>query len=218
MSRLALNTPILVMPYGYPGSGKTTFAAELSNHISAVHLYADKIRNELFEKPRYDAAENQVVNHIMLYMAEEFLKAGLSVIYDNDLSKKKDRKILKELASDCKGKSMLAWLQIDVESSFHRVSNRDRRKISDKFALPMDRQSFNDAIHRMQNPESDEDFLVLSGKHSFLMQKSTLMKRLFDMNLLPADTMASNIVKPGMINLIPTAGRVDMARRNISIH
>lgn len=218
MSRLALNTPILVMPYGYPGSGKTTLGSELTNHINAVHLYADKIRNELFEKPRYDSAENQVIAHIMLYMAEEFLKSGISVIYDNDLSKKKDRKILKELAAECKVKNLLVWLQIDIDSAFSRVSNRDRRKSSDRYAVPMDKQSFNSVINLMQNPDADEDFLVLSGKHSFLMQKSTLMKRLFDMNLLPADTMASNIVKPGMINLIPAAGRVDMSRRNISIH
>ena len=218
MSRLTLNKPVILYLYGYPGSGKTTFASELVQHINAVHLYADQIRHDLFEKPRYDASEDQIIDHLMQYMSEQFIKSGISVIYDTDLFLKKDRKHVKQLAADMNIKSILLWLQIDIDSAFARVSNRDRRKSKDQYSIPLDNQKFEHITATMQNPEHDEDYLVLSGKHSFPMQKSSIMKRLFDMNLLPSDTMAANIVKPGMINLIPTAGRVDYTRRNISIH
>lgn len=218
MSKLSLNKPIIVYLYGYPGAGKSTFASEFINHINAVHLYADQIRHDLFEKPRFDESENQIIQHLMEYMSEQFIKSGISVIYDADFSKKKDRKHMKQLAGDLNTKSILLWLQIDVDSAFERVSKRDRRKVKDQYSLPIDKQKFNQIISEMQNPSQDEDYVVLSGKHSFPMQKSSIMKRLFDMNLLPSESMAANIVKPGMINLIPTAGRVDYTRRNISIH
>lgn len=80
MSKVSPTKPILVMLYGYPGAGKTHFARELSATMGAAHVHGDRIRGELFEEPRYDQQENEIVKHLMLYMTEEFLGAGLSVI------------------------------------------------------------------------------------------------------------------------------------------
>ena len=92
---------------------------------------------------------------------------------------------------------------------------RDKRRIDDKFARPFDRTGFDSYITGMQNPRQEENFVVLSGKHSFPMQRSTLVRRLYDMNLIDAESTSSNVTKPGMVNLVPT--RTDLARRNIRI-
>jgi hypothetical protein len=71
----------------------------------------------------------------------------------------------------------------------------------------------------MQNPEG-EDYLVISGKHTFDTQKNAVINRLYQMGLIGSDTIQHTITKPGLINLIPNphAGRVDLTRRNISIN
>ena len=72
----------------------------------------------------------------------------------------------------------------------------------------------------MQNPIESENYIVISGKHTFNTQKSAVTKRLYEIGLLRADSVSTVVVKPGMVNLVPNpaAGRVDMSRRNISIY
>ena len=38
---------MIIQVIGLPGSGKTTFAKELSSRINAIHLNADEVRAEL---------------------------------------------------------------------------------------------------------------------------------------------------------------------------
>ena len=217
MSKLVLNKPLLLVLYGLPGAGKTTFARQFCEAVQAVHIQADRIRAELFEKPRYDKAENQVVDHLVDYMMQEFLNAGVSVVYDAEVVRSGQRRVLREVARKAHAQYMLAWFQIDVESSFGRISKRDRRTIDSKYARDLNRTEYDAYIAAMQHPGKDEDFVVLSGKHSFAMQRSPLMKRLFELNMINAENVSSGVIKPGMVNLVPDAGRVDMSRRNITI-
>lgn len=203
------------MMYGFPGSGKTYFARQLSDSLKAVHVSSDRIRGELFEKPRYDNQENQIVEHLTHYMAEEFLNAGVSVIYDMYVARFPQRRALRDLAAKVHAKPILLWFQVDHDTAFGRIMKRDKRRIDDKYARPFDRTGFDAYITGMQNPRKEEDFVVLSGKHSFPMQRSTLVRRLYDMNLVDAGSTSSNVTKPGMVNLIPS--RADLARRNIRI-
>jgi hypothetical protein len=71
----------------------------------------------------------------------------------------------------------------------------------------------------MQNPGPDEDFLVVSGKHSFVTQKNAILNRLYQKGLIKARSVQSHVTKPELVNLVPNlqAGRVDMTRRNINI-
>lgn len=217
MAKLELTKPVLIMLYGFPGAGKSYLAKNLCSNLRATHVHGDKIRYQLFDQPRYDRAENEIVDHLMTYMTEEFLSAGVSVIFDTNAIKKGQRRALRDIARKKKAEHLLVWLQIDADSAFQRVSQRDRRRTEDKHAQPLDRLLFNEIIGRMQNPGLDEDYVVLSGKHSYPMQRSSLIKKLYDMKLIKPDAAAANVVKPGLINLVPTAGRVDMSRRNISI-
>lgn len=173
--------------------------------------------HQLFETPRYDRAENEIVDHLMEYMTEEFLDAGVSVVFDTNAIKKGQRRVLRDIARKKKAQHVLVWLQIDPDSAFARVSQRDRRKNEDKHAQPLDRPLFDEIAARMQNPGHDEDYIVLSGKHSYPMQRTAIVKKLYDLKLIKPESVSANVVKPGLVNLVPTAGRVDMTRRNITI-
>ncbi len=218
MSKIVLNKPLLIMLYGFPGAGKTHFARQLTETVSAAHIQGDRIRAQLFEQPRYDKQENEIVSHLMEYMAEEFLNAGVSVVFDANALRLVQRRSLRDIARRAKAEHLLIWLQIDQESAYGRVSRRDRRRADDKYAAPYDQKSFQAYIAAMQNPQNEE-YVVISGKHTFNTQRSAVVKRLYELGLITADSASTNVVKPGLVNLIPNpaAGRVDMTRRNIVI-
>ena len=211
--------PLLIMLYGYPGSGKSYVARQLASNIQAAHVQGERIRNELFEHPRYDKQENDVIAQLMDYMTQEFLGAGMSVIYDTNALRSAQRHSLREMARKSHAQPLVVWLQIDVESAFLRTQRRDRRKADDRYSTSIDRTMFDNVLSYMQNPSAIEDYVVISGKHVFTTQLSAIVKKLHDMNLLTGEDINSKLAKPGLVNLVPNpnSGRGDMKRRNIII-
>jgi predicted kinase len=217
--KISTTKPTLIMLYGYPGAGKTYFARQLSEDIQLAHVQADRIRHELFESPRYDKQENDAIEQLMDYMTEEFLSAGVSVVYDTNAARFNKRRFLRDVARHKKAEVLLVWLQVDIESAFVRSIKRDRRKADDKYAQQLDRTTFDSLMHTMQNPQITEDYIVLSGKHSFSSQRNAIMKRLEERKLILPSDQNPKIARPNMVNRIPQPqeGRVDDSRRSITI-
>lgn len=219
MNKLELIKPTLILLYGFPGAGKTYLARQLCEDLHAAHVQGDRIRYELFEQPRYDQQENDIVEHLMNYMTEEFLSHGMSVVYDANAARLTQRRNLREMARKAKAQTCLIWLQIDIESAYARIAKRDRRKTDDHYAAHLDRANYEQIIGRMQNPTLTEDFIVISGKHTYQTQRSAVVKKLFDQGLLSTGDANTRLAKPELVNLIPNpmGGRVDPSRRNIVI-
>lgn len=218
MAKIIPAKPFLLLLYGFPGSGKTYFARQLSENVRAAHLQADRIRSELFEEPRYDKRENEIVTQLMDYMAEEFLTAGVSVVYDTNAMRARQRHDLRALARRGGAKPLVVWFQMDPDTAFARNVKRDRRRADDKYATKWDRTSFEGVISGMQNPTAIDDYVVVSGKHLFSTQQSAVVRKMRELGILSADDASSRTIKPGLVNLVPKGpGRVDMTRRNISV-
>ncbi|MEO6513996.1 MAG: ATP-binding protein [Candidatus Saccharimonadales bacterium] len=219
MAKTVPTKPLLIMLYGFPGAGKTYFARQFCESVQAAHVQGDRIRSELFENPRYDKEENQVVMQLMNYMAEEFLNAGISVVYDTNAARAIQRHALREVARKSGAKPLLVWFQVDTESSYLRSNKRDRRKSDDRYSVPLNRPMFNDQAGQMQNPVTTEDYIVISGKHTYQTQYAAVSHKLRELGLYGMDDGNAHMVKPGLVNLVPSqqAGRVDMKRRNIMI-
>jgi predicted kinase len=218
MSKVELSQPVLIYYYGFPGAGKSYVSRNLATVLKIAHINSDRIRNELFQTPRYDNQENAIVAHLMTYMTEEFLSAGVSVIYDVNVGRTAQRRKLRELAKKHKADHLMVWLQIDPETAFYRTQNRDRRTSDDRFAQNHTQDSFNHNIAAMQNPQAEE-YLVISGKHSFTTQKGAIINRLYQTGLISSENVQGNVTKPELVNLVPNphTGRVDFSRRNITI-
>lgn len=218
MNKVSLSKPVLITLYGFPGSGKTYVSRQLSDELSIPHLSADRIRAELFEQPSYSRQENKIVEHLMKFMTQEFLKAGISVIFDINAFRQSQRIDLRNLARVNGADSLLIWIQIDPESALARVTSRDRRTSDDRYSMEHNENSFTALASGMQHP-NNEDYLVISGKHNFATQRSAILNKLFQRGLVGSGAVQKNVTKPGLVNLVPNpkAGRVDMDRRNIVI-
>lgn len=217
MAKLYPAKPFLLMFYGFPGAGKTYFARQFTENVQSAHLQADKIRAELFEQPRYDKQENDIVNQLMDYMTEEFLSAGLSVVYDVNAMRSGQRRALRDLAFKYHATPILVWFQMDIDTAFGRNNKRDRRRADDKYAASWDRTSYESIIGHMQNPSAAEAPTVISGKHLFNMQQSAVISKMRQIGVMSSDDANTQIIKPGLVNLVPNQGRVDMTRRNVII-
>lgn len=219
MSKVVLQKPLLIALYGFPGSGKSYVARQLSDSLQLAHVSADRIRAELFDTPRFDRDENAVVTHLMNYMSEEFLSAGISVVYDTNAARASQRFSLRELARKTKANYLLIWLQIDADSAFARIQRRDRRTQDDRYAMEHTEDSFKEAASLMKNPLNNEDYLVISGKHPFMTQRTAIISRLYQTGQVSSGDIQSSITKPELVNLVPNpkAGRVNLERRNIII-
>jgi predicted kinase len=213
-------SPIIIYFFGIPGSGKSYVAHQLSNLTGAAHISAERLRYELFETPQHDKSEHQLIGQLMNYMTEEFIKSGVSVIYDMSASRLTDRKAIRELAKKLHTKELVIWLQVDIDTAWARSKKRDRRKAEDKYASDLTPDLFKQYVRIMQNP-NNEDYLVVSGKHQFNSQKNAILRRLLDMNVLKIESLTPHIPKPELTNLVSRAqvqsGRVDYSRRNISV-
>lgn len=212
--------PLLVLLYGFPGAGKTHFARQLSENLSCAHVHGDKIRFELFEEPRYDRQENGIVTQLMQYMSEEFLSAGINVIYDTNAMRRSTRASLREMARKKGAKTVIVWFQMDAETAFDRTQKRDRRKADDKYAMNYSQEMFKRYITHMQHPEATEDYVVVSGRHTYPSQQTSFFKKLIELGHIQHVQAQDKVAMPGLVNLVPrnsVGGRVDMSRRNINI-
>lgn len=211
--------PILVLLYGFPGAGKTHFSRQLSENLASAHVHGDRIRFELFEQPQYDRQENGIVTQLMQYMTEEFLSAGINVIYDVNAMRKSQRASLREMARKKGAKTITVWFQMDADTAFDRTQKRDRRKADDKYAMEYTRDMFRRYITHMQQPEVTEDYIVVSGKHTYPSQQTSFFKKLMELGFIDTQNAQTKVAMPGLVNLIPRmpTGRVDMTRRNINI-
>ncbi len=220
MSKNKLKHPVLIYLYGIPGSGKSLLSHNLNTELGVAIISADRLRYELFEDPRHDKTEIQIISQLMNYMAEEFLKAGISVVYDMSVSRFSDRKELREMAKKLHAKEMMIWIQVDIETAWTRSRTRDKRKAEDKYSHVLNPEQFKQYIRIMQNPRN-ESYIVVSGKHQFASHKAIIMRRLLEMGVLDSSSAAHTLAKPELVNLVSRAqaqaGRVDYSRRNISV-
>ena len=219
MAKLVPNKPFLLLFYGFQGSGKTYFARQFAENVEVAHVQADRIRYELFEKPTYSKQENAIVLQIMNYMVEEFLKVGVSVLYDMNAMRIVQRQALRTLARKSGAEAVLVWQQIDPESASTRALKRDRRKTDDRYGMQPDYTTFKKIAGGMQNPQRTEEYIVTSGKHVFATQFTAVLRHLYQHGIITADHSTLKVAMPNLVNLVPNpnAGRVDMSRRNITI-
>ncbi|HEX5796887.1 MAG TPA: ATP-binding protein [Candidatus Saccharimonadales bacterium] len=219
-SKIQVKKPFILILYGYPGSGKSTFARQFAKEINnTIHIHSDKIRTELGGKLKRKGIDTpEVYEALVEYMTKEFLASGFNVLLDVSVPRRSDRRKIRNLAYANNAKLVMAWLQIDADTAFDRLRKRDKRKVNDRYAKSYTRAEFESVVNNSQNPD-DEEYVVISGKHTFSTQKNAVFKKLEELKVLTHSQIIVRKIRPELVNLIPQSmrGREDIKRRDISI-
>lgn len=190
------------MLVGLPGSGKTYLAEQLARKLNMAFVSNDRIRSELFEKPNYTPEEEGVVKHMMFMMTEEYLRAGLPVVYDGSANKVKERLELRTLARKVKADPVVIWQQVDPEACFSRLQKRAKEAGHEA----PNKKAFVEAAKTMQTPVNEKP-IVVSGKHVFAGQFQSVLRSLFEARLIADDKLRAKIPVPGLVNLVTSKSR-----------
>jgi predicted kinase len=126
----------LIITHGYSGSGKSTMACQLAEHIGAFQLRSDIERKRLFG---YDAKAqtNSGINDglysqqatVKIYqylkeLAKALLDAGFPVIIDAAFLKAEQRELFRQLAADCGVPFHIVTFQASEKELCRRISQR----------------------------------------------------------------------------------------------
>lgn len=157
-----MTTPKLYLFVGYPGAGKTTVAKVIHEETGAVHLWADKIRRERFDRPAYSHAENLQLYAHLNELTGELLEAGNSVLFDTNFNFYKDRDHLRHIAVQHGAEVVLVWLTTPRELARHRATephHQDHHRVLGT----MSPEEFDRMAANLQPPTPDEHAIELDG-------------------------------------------------------
>lgn len=172
--------PILLVMFGYPGSGKTYFSERLAKHEGFVHLNADRTRLMIFTEPKYTLEEHRVVFRFMDYLAKEFLQHGVSVIYDANFNFRKSRRGMEKLASKVGATYRLVCIKTEEEKALKRLGKRAKVKDAKKKEIyrPIDQKVFMQLKSQMEMPMKSEKVIAIDGHSTFSEQLKSFHKQL----------------------------------------
>lgn len=169
------NAPLLVVFLGFPGSGKTYFATRLAEKLQAVTLNSDAMRLAMFgsleriehirqtDRPRLYVD----VFGVMDYAAIQALRAGHTVIYDAQQTKRRDRKHVEELAASVGAIPVLVWIKTSPQVALRRGQKREARADSHQYDAAKMKMLVERFSKVTDMPEPGENVIEVSGEVPF---------------------------------------------------
>lgn len=168
MKSLQLSKPHLVVMVGLPGAGKTFFANHFAETFHAPLVSWQSIRTELFNEPTYGKDEDAIVERIASLQLGELLKTGATILYEGNSLVYAHRQALVKHATEQGYDVLFVWVQTDPATARSRAL-KQRRLTPDEF----DAQS-----RRFTALKSTEQYIVISGKHTYASQLKIVLRRL----------------------------------------
>lgn len=163
---------------GLPGSGKSFFARQFADLYGLPRISEDRIRFELFEKPLFNEDEADIINRVSFYMLEQTMQTERTVVFEGSALTAAQRSEAYELARQNGYRTLVVWLQTDIETSAQRAATRDRRNPDSKYAFEVDKSTFNKVKDTLERPGEKETVVVVSGKHAFKSQCLTVLRKI----------------------------------------
>lgn len=186
-----MDQPLLIVFLGFPGSGKTYFSRQLAEKIQAVTLNSDAMRLAMFgslekidEIRRTDNARLYVdVFGTMDYAARQALKAGYSVVYDAQQTKRENRRSIEKIARESGAIPVLVWIKTSREVALKR--GQEREAAADSHQYDAEKMAY--LIDRFESvtdlPEEGENVIEISGEVPFEEQYAVFTEAVKDFQL-----------------------------------
>ena len=114
----------LVIVCGLPGSGKTTTAMELAARRRGVRLNPDEWLSAL-DLSLWDAPMRARVESLQWTLAQDFLRAGATVIIEWGTWAREERDVLRVRARELGATVELRFLDVPMDELWRRIRERD---------------------------------------------------------------------------------------------
>lgn len=174
---ITVKKPILFYTIGYPGSGKTTLASQLSQTTGAIHLHADKIGVQIYQIPTFSEAERQYILQEMDWLATNYLRDGTSVIYDANINTRAERDHIRMLAQKLDSEAVGIWVKTPTKIAEQRLKIPKKVEGSNMQIVANERflhHSFDECMKRFEMPDEQEQILIIPGTSLYTDQLTYL--------------------------------------------
>ena len=119
---------------GLPGTGKSHFAAALSQRVPCLVLGSDRLRKILVSRPVYSREEHQRVFDAAHTLLEELLAQGYRVIFDATNLTERAREPLHEIAARTRSRLILVHFDAPPHVVRRRLARRSQGRASDSYS------------------------------------------------------------------------------------
>jgi len=187
MKSLSLSQPHIIAIVGTPGSGKTFFADKFSDTFNTPFINKDKITP--LSKDTKSAAM------LISYQVEELLKTHQSFILEGMSDTRTERMILKRFARKAGYEIIFVWVQTDPTTAKSRATRENTE---------MNPEEYDRILKRFASPDSTEEHIVISGKHTYATQAKVVLKKLSGprAEIVSRATIPTRPTKPGHRNIV----------------
>jgi len=196
MKSLSLSRPLIIFVIGLPGAGKSFFARQFAETFNAPIVSYDYLRYQMFPEPAFSFDEDTLVSQIAGNEFSELLKTQRTLIMDGGNNNYADRQTLMRMAKKAGYGSLIVWVQTDERSAHFRATNRKPKRDGDKLNVSMTDEAFDNAKAAFMKPGKGEDYVVISGKHTYSTQAKVVLRR-FVTTQEPAATTPPPATQPG---------------------
>jgi predicted kinase len=120
---------MMIIVFGLPGTGKSTFARALASQRASTHLNTDVIRSQAGLRGQYDAATKAKVYQLLFENTEQLIKEKKEVILDGTFYTAALRKPYQALAIQYQ--QPLIWIQTTASEATVRERVSKKRVFSE---------------------------------------------------------------------------------------
>lgn len=153
--------PTLYLFVGFPGAGKSHVARLIAERTGAVHLWADIVRQRMFEKPCHSHTESKQLYDRLNAETRELLINGTSVIFDTNFNYYDDRRLLRSIAEDTNARTVLIWVTTPKLVAHSRAVHAPETR--NGYTVNITAGDFKRMVGNLQAPHADEQAVKIDG-------------------------------------------------------
>lgn len=162
MKPLTPTTPHVIIMVGIPGAGKTHFAEHFAKTFGAPYISTGAM--SLIAK-----TDETVAAKLSLHLLDELLKTQRTIIYEGPTHTKSVRQALIKRIEKAGYKPLLVWVQTESVEAKRRATKRGGDYAPDVY---------DHVVKQFQPPQSNEQPVVISGKHTYASQVKMVLRHL----------------------------------------
>ncbi|MFZ2545015.1 MAG: AAA family ATPase [Candidatus Saccharimonadales bacterium] len=183
MKSLQLQKPHFLVTVGLPGAGKSFFASQFSETFSAPYLD--------YNYYRATAGNEKVAVELASHTFNQLLRTNQTIVLEGIGSIKDERQELATVAKKHGYGILYIWVQTEPQTSMRRLANSTTGHMSN--------EAFVEAAEKFDIFQRGENFVVISGRHTYATQAKAVLRRLVSDRPTTTRTIQQSVPNRGRI-------------------